>query len=459
MTPSPRPFDKLRAGSFTEGRGSFARVAPAEALHGELRVPGDKSISHRAALLNAIATGSARVERYSPGGDCLSTLDCLTGLGIELSTAPTPGTGGDLTLEIKGRGLHGLTEPERALNAGNSGTTTRLLSGLLAGQPFLTLLDGDDSLRSRPMRRIVEPLRAMGATVLGRQRGELLPLAIVGGGLRSMEHRPSVASAQVKSCLLLAGLYANGPTTVVEQAATRDHTERMLRAQGARVEVDGLGVTVWPPSSALAPLNLAVPGDISSAAFWITLACIHPDARITVRGVGLNPGRTGLLDVLGAMGARITIDHERLEGGEPVGDVTAESSDLRATEIGGDLIPRTIDEIPLLAVAALFARGTTRIRDTAELRVKESDRLATTARELGRLNGSVCELPDGLEIVGASRLQRAEVSSHGDHRLAMCLAVAGLAGPGVDIAGASAADVSYPSFWAQARQLGATVER
>jgi 3-phosphoshikimate 1-carboxyvinyltransferase len=432
-------------------------VAPGGALRGELRVPGDKSISHRAALLNGVAGGSARVERYSPGRDCISTLDCLAGLGVELQT--TPDSAGDLRLEIAGRGLHGLVEPERVLNAGNSGTTTRLLAGLLAGQPFLSLLDGDDSLRSRPMRRVAEPLRAMGATVLGRRGGELLPLAIIGGGLRGMEHRPSVASAQVKSCLLLAGLYANGTTTVVERAATRDHTERMLRAQGARLEVNGAAVSVWPVSDELAPLNLAIPGDLSSAAFWITLACIHPDARVTVRGVGLNPGRTGLLEVLKAMGARLTIDCERLEGGEPVGDVTAESSELRAAEIGGDFVPRAIDEIPLIAVAALFARGTTRIRDAAELRVKESDRLATTAGELGRLGGVVRELPDGLEIVGGSRPRRAEVSSHGDHRLAMCLAVAGLAGAGADIEGASAADVSYPSFWDQARYLGATVER
>jgi 3-phosphoshikimate 1-carboxyvinyltransferase len=436
--------------------GQTVRLAAPAALRGELRVPGDKSVSHRSALLNALADGPASVERYSPGGDCRSTLECLRALGVDWQiTAAEPEA---LSLRLEGRGLAGLSEPDRLLDAGNSGTTTRLLSGILAGQPFLSIVDGDQSLRSRPMLRIVEPLRAIGATILGRRGGNYLPLAISGGRLRGALHRPTVASAQVKSALLLAGLYGDAPTTVVEVAATRDHTERMLRAQGVRVEQDGLAVTVWPPSR-LEPVDVLVPGDFSSAAYWLVLACLHPDARLVVRGVGLNPGRTGLLDVLRSMGARITVEQERLEGGEPVGDLVAESSELRAAEIGGDLIPRLIDEVPLLAVAAALASGTTRIRDAAELRVKESDRLATTASELGRLGVTVREQSDGLEIVGQARFQPASVSSHGDHRLAMCLSVAGLAGAGVEVQQADAASVSYPGFWDQAAALGASVER
>ena len=435
--------------------GDRVRVSAPGPLRGELRVPGDKSISHRSALLSAIADGVARVRHYSAGGDCRSTLDCLRGLGAAVRAEPEEG--GGLHLEIRGRGLQGLAEPDRILDAGNSGTTARLLSGLLAGQEFVSILDGDASLRGRPMLRIVAPLRSMGANILGRQGGDHLPLAISGGHLSGREHRLTVASAQVKSALLLAGLYADGPTTVVECGPTRDHTERMLRAQGARLEQDGLAVTVWPASGGLAPLELVVPGDTSSAAYWITLACLHPDARVTVRGVGLNPNRTGLFEVLRSMGAGIRTENMRLEGGEPVGDLTAESSRLRATEVGGELIPRLVDEVPLLAVAALFADGKTRIRDAGELRVKESDRLATVARELARLDGRVQELPDGLEINGGRRLQPSEVISHADHRLAMCLAVAGMAAAGVTIDGAAAADVSYPAFWVHARQVGALV--
>jgi 3-phosphoshikimate 1-carboxyvinyltransferase len=298
----------------------------------------------------------------------------------------------------------------------------------------------------------------MGATILGRQDGDRLPLAIRGGRLRGMEHRPRVASAQVKSALLLAGLFGDDHTTVIEVAPTRDHTERMLRTQGVRVDQNGPAVTVRPPER-LAAIDLTVPGDFSSAAYWLALACAHPDARVTVRGVGLNPGRTGLLEVLAGMGARVRVGAERLAGGEPVGDVTAESSELRGVEVSGELVPRLIDEVPLIALLATFARGTTRIRDAAELRVKESDRIATTARELSRLGGVVRALDDGLEIVGGHRLRSAEVDSHGDHRLAMCLAIAGLAAGGADIAGAGAADVSYPSFWDHARALGGGVSR
>jgi 3-phosphoshikimate 1-carboxyvinyltransferase len=435
------------------GQGT-ARVQPPKRLRGSPRLPGDKSISHRSALLNAVADGAARVEGYSPGDDCRSTLECLKALGSNIR-ATDEGAGG-LTLRIEGGGLHGFVEPHRILDAANSGTTARLLTGLSAGHPFLSLIDGDDSLRGRPMLRVVAPLRSMGASILGRCGGDRLPLAITGGYLQAREHHPEVASAQVKSALLLAGLYADGPTTVVETAATRDHTERMLRAQGVSVDQDGLAVTVWPPER-LRAVDLLVPADPSAAAYWLTLACIHPDARVSLRGVGLNPGRRGLLDVLLAMGAKITISNERLQGGEPVGDLTAETSELRGVDVGGDLVPGLIDEVPLLAVAALFASGTTRVRDAGELRLKESDRLTATAAELNRFNGCVRELPDGLEIEGQRRPRWAEVDSHADHRLAMSLAVAGMAAAGAEIHGADAAAVSYPSFWNEARRLGAAL--
>ena len=434
-----------------------ARIAAPTALRGELRVPGDKSISHRAALFNAVASGPSRLEGYSPGEDCRSTLASLAALGVSLQAAPDDA--GGVTVDIEGGGLHGLVEPDAPLDAGNSGTTVRLLAGLLAGQEFLTVLDGDESLRRRPMLRVVAPLRSMGATILGRLNGDRLPLAIRGGELRGCEHHPAVASAQVKSALLLAGLYAAGPTTVVEVSPTRDHTERLLRAQGVRLEQDGVGVTLWPPGQKLNPVDLSVPGDPSSAAYWIALACIHPDAQIRVRGVALNPGRVGFFDVLQVMGGRVAISNLRSEGGEPVGDLTAESSDLSGLEVGGDLIARLIDEVPLLAVTALFATGATRIRDAIELRVKESDRLSTTARELSRMGASVQELPDGLVIEGGRSLGFAEVDSHADHRLAMCLAVAGMAAQGVAVRGADACSVSYPSFWDHAEQLGAVIER
>jgi 3-phosphoshikimate 1-carboxyvinyltransferase len=433
--------------------GERLQVSPARRLSGTLSVPGDKSISHRAAMFNAIAEGRSRVSGYSPGGDCRSTLACLRQLGVEWTSRVDQA---NLELRIAGRGLRGLEEPADTLDAGNSGTTVRLMSGILAGQPGLSILDGDASLRRRPMRRIVEPLRAMGATVLGRQQGDRLPLAISGGELRGQIFRPAAASAQVKSCLLLAGLFADGPTTVIEQAATRDHTERMLGAQGARLEIEGLARTIWPVER-LAPIVVDVPGDFSSAAYWLTLACVHPDARVTIRNVGLNPFRTGLLDTLSEMGARISVEKARQTGGEPIGDVTAESSELRGVEVGGERIPRMVDEVPLLAVAALFARGATVVRDAAELRVKESDRLATTARELARLGASIEERDDGLLIRGGRRLVEAEVETHLDHRLAMCLAVAGLAGAGAVVRGADVASVSYPSFWDDARALGAAI--
>lgn len=418
--------------------------APAT-LRATLRVPGDKSISHRAAILNALASGPATVHSFLTAEDCLATLDCLRALGVDWRLEEQQP---EATLKVEGVGLTGLREPEDVLDARNSGTTMRLLAGLLAGQPFLSLLTGDASLRSRPMDRIVTPLREMGAQVWARAGDTCAPLAIRGGRLRGISYRTPVASAQVKSALLLAGLFAQGETTVEEPATSRDHTERMLAAMGADLRQEGPAVRLAPPSQPLEPLNLRVPGDLSAAAFWIVAAALHPDAQVSLPGVGLNPTRTGLIEVLRRMGADIEVGEERIVGGEPVADITVRSSSLTGTVVEGDLLPRLIDEVPVLALAAALARGPTVIRDAAELRVKESDRLATVAAELRRLGARLEERPDGLVIEGGARLRGAAVDSHGDHRLAMALAVAGLLAEGETVvAGSEAAAVSYPGFW------------
>ncbi len=407
-----------------------------------MTVPGDKSISHRSLILNAMAHGTARVTGLSDGEDVMSTMACLRRMGVAISPGDTPG---EYTVESRGPVLE---EPTDILDAGNSGTSMRLLSGLLAAQPFLSVITGDGSLRSRPMRRIVEPLQMMGAQVMGRQNGSLAPLAIQGGSLKGVEYELPVASAQVKSCVMLASLSADGPTVIHQPALSRDHTERMITAMGATVEEDGLALHLNP--GPLNAVDIAVPGDISSAAFWIVAGLCHPDSRVLVRGVGLNPSRTGIVDALQAMGAGDSLQllNERTEGGEPVADVLATTAQLHGTEIAGDMIPRILDEVPILAVAACFASGETVIRDAAELRVKESDRIATTVEELSRLGADIEARDDGMVIRGVGRLTGAPCQSHGDHRLAMSLAVCGLLADGdVDVHGASDAAVSYPGFW------------
>jgi len=419
-------------------------VVPPARLEGTIKVPGDKSISHRAVILNSIADGRASVSHFLAGADCLSTVACMRALGVSIQD-------GD-PLVVEGQGLRGLREPEGVLDAENSGTTMRLLTGLLAAQPFFTVITGDRSLRRRPMDRVILPLRLMGAEVRGRQRNSRPPLAIAGGGLRGITYVLPVASAQLKSALLMAGLFAEGKTTLVEPAPTRDHTERMLAAMGAGITTqmspEGVqSISLEPPVS-LKAVDLEVPGDLSSAAFWLVAAAVHPEARLKLEGVGVNPTRTGILDVLQAMGARLRLERERTEGGEPVADIVIESSQLTGTDVGGEIIPRTIDDIPVLAVAAAVASGTTSIRDAAELRVKESDRIAALAMELGRLGARVEELPDGLIIHGGSRLKGADCRTHGDHRLAMALAVAGLVAQGqTTLDDAEVVAVSYPSFW------------
>ncbi len=409
------------------------------ALRGELAVPGDKSIAHRAMLLNALARGQARVSNIPAGEDCAATLRCLRALGVQIED-DSPGI-----LRITGRDGR-LSAPAQPLDAGESGTTMRLMAGLLAGQPFRSVLTGTPQLQSRPMDRVVGPLREMGARITGAQGGARAPLEIEGGGLRGIRYRLPVASAQVKSAILIAGLSAQGETVVEEPEQTRDHTERMLRAMGAAIEVRGSVITLRP--GALTAVDVNIPGDMSSAACWLVAALLHPDAEIVVRGVGVNPGRTGILDALREMGARISLERERAIGGEPVADLRARSSRLRGVTAAGALAPRLIDELPLLAVCGALASGVTEIRDAAELRLKESDRIKSMADGLRRLGASVEERPDGMLVRGGAKLTGAACESYGDHRIAMSLAVAGLVAEGAtEIRGAEAVAKSYRGFW------------
>jgi 3-phosphoshikimate 1-carboxyvinyltransferase len=410
-------------------------------------VPGDKSISHRAILHNAIAEGEARIENLGPGDDVRTSAACMRALGVDIQEIDR------CTYVVRGRGPSGLAEPDDVLDAGNSGTTARLLTGILAAQPFLTIMTGDESLRSRPMDRVIDPLRAMGANALGRRGDDYLPMAIRGGDLRGIEYVLPMASAQVKSCLLLAGAFADGVTRLTEPSASRDHTERLLAAQGADIRVDGLDIAIRGGEE-LRTVDIVVPGDTSAAAFWVVAACIHPDAEVTVTNVGLSNGRTGFLDVLHDMGANVRLENRRVIGGEAVGDITARSSRLHGVAIGGDLIPRLIDEAPILALAACFAEGTTVISDAQELRYKESDRIAVVVEELTKLGAQIDEQPDGMAITGTRRLAGGEGDSHKDHRMAMALAIAALvADEPVTVAQAGSVTISYPSFWDDLERL------
>lgn len=416
-------------------------------LRGEVGVPGDKSITHRALLLGAVGDGLTRIRGYLDGGDCRATMGCLATLGIEVARE------GEDALIVRGRGLRGLHPPTGPLDCVRSGTTMRLLAGLLAGQAFGSVLDGAEQLRRRPMDRVIAPLRRMGARIEG-EGGRRPPLAISGGPLHGAEHALPMASAQVKSCLLLAGLYAEGTTAVIEPGSSRDHTERMLTARGAVVESVGLRHVLRGPVATLAALDAAVPGDFSSAAYWIVAALLVPGSELLIRAVNVNPTRTGLLDALGAMGARIEWLDPRDEGGEPVADLLVRAGPLRATDVGGDLVPRMIDEFPVFALAATQAEGITRVRDAAELRVKETDRVATITAALTALGARVAPRPDGFDVEGPTALRGAAVDSFGDHRLAMTAAIAGLvAGGETTVLGAECIPDSYPGFAEALRAL------
>jgi 3-phosphoshikimate 1-carboxyvinyltransferase len=432
------------------GQSSLRKIIPPRQLVGEIVVPGDKSISHRALILGSLADGKSQISNLSPGKDCRSTMNCLKTLGVKI----TKQDGKSSPASVVGVGKTGLTEAKDVLNAGNSGTTMRLLGGLLSSQPFLSVITGDSSLRSRPMKRLIEPLRLMGAEIYGRENDSLAPLVIRGKRLHGINHTLKVASAQIKSAILLAGLFANGETIVEQLQISRDHTERLLQLMGAKIESNAKSILLTPLKSQLTALDLNVPGDISSAAYWLVAGAIHPDAKIKILNCGVNPTRTGIIDVLLAMGARLRIENNRLEGNEPVADLSIESSSLKGIEIGGDLIPRLIDEVPLLAVAGCVAEGKTTIRDANELRVKESDRIASTNRELTRLGARIDELSDGMVVYGIKTLVGNEVQSHNDHRLAMSLAIAGLVAKGNTlIQNARAADISNPNFWEELKML------
>jgi 3-phosphoshikimate 1-carboxyvinyltransferase len=424
-------------------------VAGVRGVRGSLRVPGDKSVSHRAALFNALGDGHARITNFSSGADCASSLGCLQALGVRVER------NGD-RVDLEGRGLHGLVEPSDVLDCGNSGTTMRLLSGILAGAGVFTVLSGDGSLRRRPMARVIEPLRQAGARIDGRDGGRLPPLVISPSErLHGVVHRPAVASAQVKSALLLAGLFADEATTVVEPASTRDHTERLLRAMGASVRSSERAVTV-EPAERLRCVDVEVPGDFSSAAFWLALGVLHPNAEVRVENVGVNPTRTGLLTILERMGANVALENRRDVAGEPVADLVVRSSQLTATVVSGELVPLAIDEISLVALLGLFAEGETVVADASELRAKESDRLVVVADGLTALGGEITATSDGW-IVRRSKLRSGRADSQRDHRMAMLFALAGALGDGAEIAGAESVAISYPSFWADLERLTSDV--
>jgi 3-phosphoshikimate 1-carboxyvinyltransferase len=419
-------------------------------LQGTLQIPGDKSISHRALMLGALAEGQTTIKGLLLGEDPRSTAACFTAMGAQISELNTE------LVTVQGIGLGQLQEPVGVLDAGNSGTTMRLMLGILASHPdrFFTVT-GDDSLRSRPMSRVVKPLAEMGAQIWGRKGNSLAPLAICGQVLQPIHYHSPIASAQVKSSVLLAGLMTYGQTTVTEPALSRDHSERMLRAFGAQIDVDpethSATVTGYPT---LQGQEVIVPGDISSAAFWLVAGAIVPGSELYIENVGVNPTRTGILVALELMGADITLENQREVAGEPVADLRVKHGKLTACEIGGDLIPRLIDEIPILAVAAVFAEGTTIIKDAEELRVKESDRIQVMAAALTKMGAKVTELPDGLEITGSGSLVGAAVDSYTDHRIAMSLAIAAMMAKGeTKIDRAEAASISYPTFFDSLRSL------
>lgn len=419
------------------------------ALTGTIEIPGDKSISHRALILGAIAEGETTIKGLLLGEDPLSTARCFRAMGAKISKLNTE------KVMVQGVGLGNLTEPVHVLNAGNSGTTIRLMLGLLASHPgkFFTIT-GDKSLRSRPMSRVVNPLTQMGATIWGRANNSLAPLAVRGQQLKAIHYLSPVASAQVKSCVLLAGLMAESKTTVTEPALSRDHSERMLQAFGAELEINSTtnSVTITGQPT-LKGQTVIVPGDISSAAFWLVAAAIIPGSELLITNVGINPTRTGVLEALEMMNADIVKENERVVAGEPIADLRVKHSQLKACTIGGNIIPRLIDEVPILAVAAAFAQGTTVIKDAQELRVKESDRLTVMATELGKMGAQIKELPDGLEITGGATLTGTDVDSFTDHRIAMSLAIASLNAQGTTtIHRAEAASISYPNFVDTLRQ-------
>ena len=409
-------------------------------LKGEIIPPGDKSISHRALILGSLANGTSVVKDFLISDDTLSTANAMRSLGIPIDINGTH-------VKVSGNGIHGLRESQETIDCGNSGTTTRLLTGLLSAQKFTSKLTGDKYLQERPMKRVVGPLSQMGAQIAGEEDGNKLPLTITGAELQGISYKLPVASAQVKSAILLAGMYAQGETEVIEPEASRDHTERMLSYLGVPIEKSGNTIKI-NKVDLIEHGEIIVPADLSSAAFFIVAALITPNSEILIKNVGINPLRTGIIDILKSMDGDISIINERDVNGEPIGDIVARSSNLHATEISGALIPKAIDELPLAAVAASFAQGETIIKDAGELRVKETDRISAMASELGKLGVHVEEFEDGMLIRGAESLTGSKCSSWGDHRIAMSIAVAATRANGeTEIEDADCVSVSYPGFF------------
>lgn len=407
---------------------------------GEINIPGDKSISHRSVMFGALAKGTTEITNFLKGADCLSTIDCFRKMGIEIEQTPEK-------ILVHGKGLRGLCAPSETLNTGNSGTTTRLISGILAGQNFSTTLSGDTSLNSRPMGRIMEPLREMGANISSINNNNCAPLKIEPGSLHGIHYQSKVASAQVKSAILLAGLYADGQTSVTEPTLSRNHTELMLKGFGADVTSHNTTASIRPCKELYAQ-KIDVPGDISSAAYFIAAGLIVPGSELLIKNVGGNPTRAGILKVCKDMGADITYINETTAGGEPTADILVKHSHLHGTVIEGDIIPTLIDEIPMIAVLAAFADGTTVIRDAAELKVKETNRIATVTENLLAMGGNITPTDDGMIIEGTGSLRGAKINSYLDHRIAMAFAIAALAAEGeTTILDSQCVDVSYPGFF------------
>ena len=411
-------------------------------LQGEITVPGDKSISHRSIMLGSIAKGTTEVTGFLQGADCLSSISCFEKMGIEIENNPAAGT-----VRIHGKGLHGLAEPVSTLDVGNSGTTTRLMSGILAAQPFTSTVDGDASIRKRPMGRIMTPLSQMGAVFKSLQTANCAPFTITGGRLQGIRYESPVASAQVKSAVLLAGLYAEGETSVTEPYLSRNHTELMFETFGVDIKSEGTTATVRPAVE-LTPQRIDVPGDISSAAYFIAAGLLTPNSEITIKNVGINPTRDGILTVCKAMGADIALSNVKNDIGEPVADITVSSTSLHGCTIEGDLIPKLIDEIPIIAIMAAFANGTTVIRDAQELKVKESNRIDVMVKNLSAMGADIEATEDGMIIRGGKPLHGATIDSMADHRIAMSFAIAGgLAEGDTEILGAECVNISYPDFY------------
>ena len=417
-------------------------VNAVKGLQGEIFIPGDKSISHRSVMFSSLGDKAVTIKNFLNSQDCLSTVSCMEALGVKIEKI------NDNELVVHGVGINGLKEPENVLDAGNSGTTLRLLMGMLSAQNFFVTFTGDDSLRKRPMARVIKPLSKMGAQLVSREKSRLLPLAILPvEQIKAINYEMPMASAQVKSAILLAGMYADSKTIVTEPYVSRDHTEKMFETFGVELYKEGTSVGIQKVEQLISPEALEVPGDISSAAFWLVVVSIIPNSNLTLKNVGVNKTRTGIIDVLLNMGADIKVVNERMSGKEPMADLIVKSAKLKGTSFGAEIMPRLIDEIPVIAVAAMFAEGKTIITGAEELRVKETDRLSAVVNEFSKMGGNIVGTEDGLIIEGTGKLNKANCYSYHDHRIAMALAVAGAAAEGVNIENPDCVCISYPTFY------------